>query len=179
MEACRPRNEGIICMWYKWWCLDLRSKSGKDCGVPGSTEGFFLVVSCVERDWHREYFPPFVAHISDSDGASRLCRTHRQTHKDFDSNTLPTMIHEGLRERSLDLFINETTVHQEAHANHGHSVRTGVYTKKYQVIRSSNRVCLRHTHPHTHTHAHTHTAAVAFTDLDFRLHWYLSHSLFR
>ena len=93
-----------------------------------------------------EYLLPFVPRITDSDGASRLCRTHRQTHnKDFDSNTLPTIIHEGLSERSLNLFITETTVHQEAHADHGHSLRTGVYTNKYQVIGSSHRVCLRHT----------------------------------
>ena len=59
------------------------------------------------------------------------------------------MIHEGLRECSLDLFITETTVHQEAHANHGHSVRTGVYTNKYQVIGSSHRVCLHHTRTET------------------------------
>ena len=63
------------------------------------------------------------------------------------------MIHEDLSERSLDLFITETTVHQEAHANHGYRVRTGVYTNKYQVIGSSHRVCFRHTHPETLSNA--------------------------
>ena len=48
---------------------------------------------------------------TDSDGASRLCRTRRQTHnKDFDFETLLTMIHEGLPVSvvSVDLFITGT-----------------------------------------------------------------------
>ena len=46
----------------------------------------------------------------------------------------------------MDLFITETTVHQEVHANDGHSVQTGVYTNKYHVIGSSHRsrLCFRH-----------------------------------
>ena len=78
---------------------------GVSSGIGGST------------DCHREYFPPFVPHITDSDGGSRLSRTRRQTHnKDFDFNTLPTMINEVLRERvvCMDLFITKTTVHQES-----------------------------------------------------------------
>ena len=107
----------------------------------------FLVVLCVERDWHREYLPPFVLRVTDSDGASRLCRTRRQTHnKDFDFKTLPAMIHEGLPVSVVfvDLFITGTettttvTVCKRA--------STPVSTKSlHQVIE-----CVSVTHARTH-----------------------------
>ena len=100
---------------------------------------FFLVVSCVSPDWHREYLLPITPRVTDSDSASRLSRTRRQTHNEnFDINSL--------RERvvCMDLFITETTVHLEAHANHGQSVRTGIYTEK-----SSDQVIKCHAHTET------------------------------
>ena len=137
-------------MWYKLYCLDLRSNSGKACGVPSFTEGLFLVVSSVDSAELASKVPSAIrsAHhlLTDSDGASRLCRTCRQAHsKDFDFNTLPTMIHEVLRERGLygPLY----------HRNDSSPVKCkpraqmGVHTNKYQVIGSSQWVfSLSHTH---------------------------------
>ena len=156
------KNEGFAYMMWYILCLDLRSNSGKACGVPGFTEGLFLVVLCVERDWHREYLPPFVLRATDSDGASRLCKTRRQTHnKDFDFKTPPTMIHEGLpvSVAFLDLFITGT-----GNDNHGHSVRTGVNANKYEVIASSHRVSPSHTHTHTWYNA---TVVTVFSSSSF------------
>ena len=47
--------------------MGLRSNLSKACGVPGSTEGLFLVLPCLEQDID-EYLLPFVLRIIDSDG---------------------------------------------------------------------------------------------------------------
>ena len=107
----------------------------------------YLVLSCVERDWDREYLPPFVLRVTDSDGASRLCRTRRQTHnKDFDFKTLPTMIHEGLHV-SVVLWTSSSPVPKRQPRA---QCTNGVYTKKYEVMASRVIDCVSVTHARTH-----------------------------
>ena len=111
MEKCLPRNAGILNMKrYTWWCLALRSISGKACDVPGSTEGLF---SCFFLGGVGAYLPPFVLRITEnnaSDGA-RSRRSRVSSAEDVDYKL--RLGHEGLPvsefRNILDFFVNETT----------------------------------------------------------------------
>ena len=116
-----PTKKWRLCLYVMWHIMSGSQKVRPVVSL--ASQGVFLVVLCVERDWHREYLPPFFLPVTDSDGASRLCRTRRQTHnKEFDFKTPPAMIHEGLPVGVVfvDLFITGTettttgTVYEQA-----------------------------------------------------------------
>ena len=106
IKKCWPRNAGIVCMMrYSWWCLALRSNSGKACDAPGSTEGLF---SCFFLSGVGAYLPPFVLRITDSasDGA-RSWRSRVTSAEDVDKLGLG---HEGLHVSEVcNFFVTETT----------------------------------------------------------------------